>query len=158
MSQLVGYPSINITRKDTGEVELLNPQYPSVWYHHSLACAGAGAGVGVPRGGTVSPRPHVAAASSPRVCWHPPARTLPRVGGPAPLRMCICKPSAFFRNMGFWWAHAQLQRSVPKGTQGLGWCIGSPQAAHKPRQLCLVAVRVPVRAPAPSLFSHRWPC
>lgn len=30
MSQLVGYPSMNITRVDTGATQLLDPQYPSV--------------------------------------------------------------------------------------------------------------------------------
>ena len=30
MSQLVGYPSLNITRLDNGKVDLLEPQYPSV--------------------------------------------------------------------------------------------------------------------------------
>lgn len=30
MSQLVGYPSLNITRRDNGARDLLEPQYPSV--------------------------------------------------------------------------------------------------------------------------------
>jgi hypothetical protein len=30
MSQLVGYPSLNVTRTDTGQTMLLEPQYPSV--------------------------------------------------------------------------------------------------------------------------------